>query len=45
MFFKSDVINDTRDIYKVLEEELSNNLVIKSKTTQIKVVPNIEKIV
>jgi hypothetical protein len=43
MFFKSDDITDTRDIYKVLEEDSSNYLVIKSKPIQIKVLPNIEK--
>lgn len=35
MFFISDEKNDNRDIYKVLNEELSRDLIIKPKVTPI----------
>lgn len=34
MFFISDDKNDNTDIYRVLDEEFSKHLVIKSKPTQ-----------
>jgi hypothetical protein len=43
MFFKSDDKIDTRDTYKILQEELSTHLVVTPKPTQIKVVPKNEK--
>jgi hypothetical protein len=44
MFFKSEDKTDHNiDIYKILQEELSKHLVVKQKSTQIKVLPTNNK--